>query len=140
MPIEGYKSLCERNALVITSKDDRNPQKHIGHNKKTSFVTHYRIDGVIIEDGQKCDFLLINEEDAVAYLIELKGSDLTKAAEQLEETEKKLSKILAKYDIKYRIVAKKCRTQEIESSKFRKYRARWKGKLLYKSMVIEENI
>lgn len=39
-----------------------------------------------------------------------------------------------------RIVANKCKTQEIYSSAYRKYQIRWKGRLIQKTGYIEENI
>lgn len=141
MPIRGYKSLCNEKASTITSKDQGGSQKHIAHNRNSSLVTHYKVDGVIITNGNKCDFLLINEDKRTAYLIELKGSDLSWAAMQLDATERALSSQLAPYQpLQYRIVANKCRTSEIETAEFKKYRLRWRGRLVYKSIQLEENI
>ena len=140
MPLKGFESVCDERAAQIVSKDKKNPQYHKGMNISRAYVTHYQIDGVVIKTGSKCDYLLINEDTQRAYLIELKGSDLVKAAEQLEATEKALQKELSGYSIFYRIVANKCKTQEIRSSSFRKYQMRWKGRLVQKTGYIEENI
>lgn len=82
----------------------------------------------------------MNEEKKIAYLIELKGSDLIKASQQLETTAKVLEEELSDYTLQYRIVANKCKTQEIYSSAYRKYQIRWKGRLIQKTGFIEENI
>lgn len=140
MPLNGFTSICAPDAPIIISKDKKNPPKHVGKNKNRSYVTHYKIDGEVIQTGVRCDFLLINEDAMKAYLIELKGSDMLKAAEQLEATEKRLRSQLAKYDINYRIVANKCKTQQIDSSQFKKYKIKWKGKLVYKVNLLEEFI
>lgn len=140
MPLQNFESLCNRNALQIVSKDKRNSQYHKAENRNRAYVTHYRIDGVVITTGNRCDFLLMNEDEKTAYLIELKGSDLVIAAEQLEATEKTLKKELCEYNLQYRIVANKCKTQEIHSSAYRKYQLRWKGRLKQKTGFIEENI
>lgn len=140
MPLNGFESLCKRNAPQIVSKDKGNPQYHKGNNPTRAYVTHYKIDGVVIKEGNKCDYLLLNEESRIAYLIELKGSDLVKAAEQLEATEKVLRQELSTYGLQYRIIANKCKTQEIRSSAYRKYQIRWKGRLQQKSGFIEETI
>lgn len=84
--------------------------------------------------------LLMNETSKTAYLIELKGSDLVKAASQLEATENALRSQLVEYQLQYRIVANKCKTQEIHSSAYRKYQIRWKSRLLQKTGYIEEKI
>ncbi|WP_373218986.1 hypothetical protein [Ruminococcus sp. 5_1_39BFAA] len=140
MPLEGFKSLCSENAAQIVSKDKGNPQYHKGINTGKRYVTHYKIDGVVIKAGSRCDYLLMNEETQIAYLIELKGSDLVKAAEQLEATENALRRELSAYTLQYRIVANKCKTQEVHSSAYRKYQVRWKGRLIQKTSFIEENI
>lgn len=141
MPIAGYTSLCKERAPIISSRDKGESQTHIAYNKDSSLVTHYKVDGVIIKSGNKCDFLLINEDKKTAYLIELKGSDLSWAAMQLQATEQTLSVQLAPYQpLQYRIVANKCRTSEIETAEFKKYRKRWKKRLVYKSVKYEENI
>ncbi len=62
------------------------------------------------------------------------------AAEQIEATESTLAKELSVYRLQYRIVANKCKTQEIHSSAYRKYQLRWKGRLIQKTGCIEEKI
>ena len=74
MPLKGITSLCSKYAMQIVSKDKGNPQYHRAKNK---------IDGNVIKAGSRCDYLLLNEESRMAYLIELKGSDLVKAAEDI---------------------------------------------------------
>ena len=140
MPLKNFNSLCDKNAPQIVSRDKKNPQCHKRNNTSREEVTHYQIDGVVIKTGNKCDYLLINETKKVAYLIELKGSDLVKAAQQLESTEIFLKKELSDYKLQYRIVANKCKTQEIHSSAYRKYQMQWKKNLLQKTGFIEENI
>lgn len=140
MPLQNFESICNKNAAQIVSRDKGNPQYHKADNRRRAYVTHYRIDGTVITTGSRCDFLLMNEDRKAAYLIELKGSDLVKAAEQLEATAKELARELSGYDLRYRIVANKCRTQEIYSAAYRKYQIRWRGRLLQKTGFIEEEI
>ena len=140
MPLRGFESICSKNAGQIVSRDKGNPQYHKGNNIGKAYVTHYKIDGVVITKKERCDYLLINEETHTAYLIELKGSDLVKAARQLEITENHLHRELFGYQVRYRIVANKCKTQEIRTSEYRKYQIRWKGRLIQRTVFIEENI
>ena len=137
MPLNGFTSLCSKNAKQIVSRDKGNPQYHKANNVSNSEVTHYQIDGKVIKTGDRCDYLLMNETSKTAYLIELKGSDLVKAASQLEATENALRSQLVEYQLQYRIVANKCKTQEIHSSAYRKYQIRWKSRLLQKTGYIE---
>ena len=141
MPLEEFDSICEKNAKIIVSQDKgaRSP-KHIANNKSKNSVTHYRIDGVVITQGKRCDFLLMNEDKKVAYLIELKGSDLCHASEQLEATASVLVPQLANYKLQYRIVYKTSRTHQIESSKFKRYKNQWGTALKQKSIQLEEDI
>lgn len=141
MPLDGYRSLCAQRASVITSKDKRNSKTtHIANNVRNNYVTKYRIDGEVITEGARCDFLLMNEDAGNAYLIELKGSDLVKAAEQLEETRKKLVSELSAYQVYYRIVANKCSTHKIHLTNFRKYQIKWGDNLKYASIQMVEDI
>lgn len=140
MPLKGFVSLCDRHAARIVSKDRGNPQYHKGNNIRKAYVTHYKIDGIVIKDKERCDYLLLNEETHTAYFIELKGSDLVKAAKQLEHTANDLQQELSDYKIQYRIVANKCKTQEIRTAEYRKYQIRWKGRLIQRTGFIEENI
>ena len=140
VPLSGYTSLCKEYTPIICSRDQGGLQTHIGYNRKPACVTHYKIDGVVITAGNKCGYLLMNEDTLTAYLIELKGSDLCWAALQLDSTEKALAKQLSGYSLQYRIVANKCKTQEIESAAFKKYRNKWKRRLAYKTIRLEENI
>ncbi len=93
-----------------------------------------------MKTGNRCDYLLLNEDSHMAYFIELKGSDLVKAAKQLEATEAFLRQKLSGYQAQYRIVANKCKTQEVRSSAYRKYQIQWKGRLVQKTGFIEEKI
>lgn len=140
MPLIGFESICSRDAAQIVSRDRGNPQYHKGINSGRVYVSHYRIDGVVIKSGNRCDYLLMNEAARIAYLIELKGSDLIKAAKQLEATETALIQQLSDYSLRYRIVANKCRTQEIRSSEYRKYQLRWNKRLMLRTGYIEEDI
>ena len=140
MPLTGFESLRGTNDKQIVSRDKGNPQYHKAINTVKAYVTHYQIDGVVIKSGDRCDYLLMNEDKKIAYLIELKGSDLVKAAKQLESTENALRQALVGYSMRYRIVANKCKTQEIKSSAYRKYQIRWKDRLLQKTGFIEEII
>ena len=140
MPLKGFTSLCSKYAMQIVSKDKGNPQYHRAKNPAGDYVTHYKIDGNVIKAGSRCDYLLLNEESRMAYLIELKGSDLVKAVEQLEATENDLRQSLSGCQVQYRIVANKCKTQEVRSSAYRKYQIRWKGRLMLRTRAIEEDI
>lgn len=139
MPLDGFQSSCEPNARLIVSRDKRSNKQHRADNKNLHKVTHYRIDGVVVSKGKKCDYLLIDEDKKIAYLIELKGSRITDAVSQFEGTECALGReFRGKYTLYYRIVASKCPTHSIENSTFRKFKIRCGNRLLYGTNKIEE--
>ena len=141
MPLTGFSSLCGDHASKIVSKDRKNNQKHIANNIDGSSVTQYQIDGVVITSSQpRCDFLVMNDDKKDAYLIELKGSDISKAVIQLEATASVLRSQLNGYDINYRIVHNRCNTQEILTSQVLKFKKAHKGKIKMGSKKMEENI
>lgn len=124
MPLPGFSSLCEDHQKNVVSRDYGTKRKHTAINPNGAcFVTQYNIDGVVIRTGKRCDFLVMNEDKKDAYLIELKGSDVEKAAEQLVETAKTLSEQLRSYNKHYRIVCTRCRTHAINSTKYKKLTA-----------------
>ncbi len=108
MQLQGFSPLFEDDKRpVIVSKDKGSSCKHIAINDTPSLVAHYHIDGEVITVGPRCDFLLMNADTRLAYLIELKGRHVNNAIDQLVATEKALKSQLAGYSIRYRIVAGK---------------------------------
>lgn len=140
MPLNKYKSECGLRDPIVISKDKGSSRRHIAHTNGCD-ITQYRIDGNVITQGNKCDYLVMNETDKIAYFIELKGADLGWAAKQLSATVEQFGKNFAQqYQIRLRIVASKCKTQEIETTEFRRFRKKWKNTLKYATNVIEEVI
>ena len=113
MPLEGFVSLCadERQSTIV-SRDKGSQRSHVANNVNRNLVAHYRIDGDVIHSNkeQKCDFLLLNEDKATAYLIELKGKSIGEAIKQLENTEKLLANELEPYHLQFRIICSKAKT------------------------------
>ena len=137
MPINGYESLCEERQKIIVSKDKKHPQKHRALNINEDRVNHYRVDGVIITNQTACDFLLVNEESGIAYLIELKGGEVSDAVSQLKHSAETLKRELEKNTKQFRIVAKKCKTQQIENASTKKLLAEWRRKKCIRICEIE---
>ena len=144
MPISNYVPDYDGNKRFIISEE--NNRKHVGKNLGECRITHYKIDGVIFINETTCDYILINEDKKFAYLIELKGCGIDKAAEQLEATSDKLSKYLRDYNIRFRIIAsnvpsRKSRTHGVNSSSYKLLSLWGKNNLLVMSTnTLEENI
>lgn len=101
----------DRRAIIV-SKDDKNSScEHCAKNTikddgKRSLIRKFKIDDDIIVEGNKCDFMILNDDLNNAYLIELKGNDINHAIDQLEETYNKINAVLRGYEFFFRIVYK----------------------------------
>jgi hypothetical protein len=103
LPLANYKSECAERQRIIVSKET--PNEHRAINKDACLVRQFKVDGyVITENIKKCDYLVLNDDRHTAYFIELKGSDITGAIEQIRQTVEKLEKYLSSYVKKLRIV------------------------------------
>uniref|UniRef100_UPI004025C330 hypothetical protein n=1 Tax=Dialister sp. TaxID=1955814 RepID=UPI004025C330 len=121
-----FQSLCSERQSKIVSQDreSRNPCKHIAVNKDQSNVAQYQLDGqVFTGHEQRCDFLVMNQDKKSAYLIELKGSNILHAMDQVLSAENLLKEDLVGYSVFYRIIYRS-RTQEVRKSRI----IRWKEK------------
>lgn len=144
MPLPNFKSLCGKKQKIIVSRDAGNPQQHIAVNESGCIVSQYKIDGDVIRDDERCDYLVWNEDKKNIYLIELKGSDLNHAVEQLENTEKILNNRFFDYlkecTTYYRIVLNRVITHQLHSNYVKKFEKTRPNRLLIKTKVLEENI
>lgn len=79
----------ERTDRMISLWDRRGGRSnYIGLNPDLKNITQIEIDGCVFneQEGRKCDFLLLNNNDRLSYFIELKGSSLKDAYEQIANT------------------------------------------------------
>ena len=86
---------------------------------------------------ERCDYLLLNDEAATSYYIELKGSDLPKAIRQIENTIKLLSPSLPGYAVLRRIVYH-TGSHNVHASEVLRWKARYKA--VVKERAYSENI
>lgn len=146
MPLPKFQSLCELHQKKIVSKDRGSKPEHIANNIEGCEVYQYRIDGNIIREGLRCDFMIWNEKRRDIYLIELKGSDLDHALEQLDATDiilrNQYYKDIKNCIINYRVVLNRTpnHTHSLMSNKVKKFKKNHSGSLVYKSEKLEENI
>lgn len=139
--LEKFESLCEERQKIIVSKDKGSRVEHRANNIEQCRVRHYQIDGVVITDlnKSKCDFLLTNDDRKKVYFIELKGTDVKKSIEQLEETERILGNEFPDYERYFRIVYK-ANTHGIRSTAISKFKIRKKGRVIAATDRYEEDI
>lgn len=118
-----------------------NKCEHRGINVNHHYGRHFKIDGGVFPRScseEKCDYLLLNDTDKRAYFIELKGSDLEKAIEQVENTIRLLREGIVGYTIFRRIIYRSG-THDIQGSAALKWRKQHPTAII-KSRVLEENI
>ena len=125
-----YENLCkDKRQPIIVSQDRRSDCQHraqnvVKQNNLRSAVRRYKIDGNIIIDGNKCDYLVLNDDLKTAYLIELKGKDIHHAIKQLEDTLNIMKENLPDYTFFLRIAYTGRCTHNVHDNKIN----RWKEK------------
>lgn len=108
--LSDYENLCtEERQKIIVSQDHRSQCQHraqniVRQNNLRSIVRQYKVDGNIIKEGNKCDYIILNDDLKTVYLIELKGHDIHHAIKQLEDTLKIMKDNLHDYTFFLRIV------------------------------------
>jgi hypothetical protein len=143
--IENYQD-CEKFSgkhKQVVFKDDKVSRKYIGKNPKQKDLIGLRVDDCLIKEGQKCDYLLINVNDKTLYFIELKGSDLVKAIDQIDRTLDILLPKIEHQTVNGRVVLSRVSTPDLVSSRYIKLKKRLKdlnGTLEQKSVLMEEII
>jgi hypothetical protein len=77
---------CNNNKIVV-AQDEKNPKcEYRLINNSAKRVCKVTVDGCYVTEDKRCDFLLIDCDSKAAFFIELKGSDVLKAVEQIDET------------------------------------------------------
>lgn len=133
------KSKCTLHQKVVVCEECH--KKYIANNIERDEVYKYKIDGDVLSPSTsqpRCDFLVENATKGNAYLIELKGTDITHAVEQIEATICLFSAQLGDYTILPRIVYRR-NTHGIRSSKVNAFKRKY-PKTKIQTNVIEENI
>lgn len=116
---------------------------HVGCNKNGSYVRQYRVDGGVVPksyEGARCDYLLLNDDRKRAYYIELKGSDIRKAMQQIDVSVAMLQPDHPGYTV-YRRIVYCSGSHEVQSSEVLRWKAKHGPKLVkIKSRRMEEDI
>lgn len=141
-PFDRCFEFCHEQRPLILCADKKSSTRYVYENRKSDHVTKYRVDGELITDnGAKCDFLLLNCEQEKAFFIELKGSDLIRAIEQIDRTIDLLKDTLGGFAFHARIVLTRVNTTDLLNSKYLKLKKkveRFNGDLEKKSRQMTE--
>jgi hypothetical protein len=127
---------------IVTCTDNKCSTKYIYENDSLDELSKYRVDGCLInDDGSKCDFLLLNCNKNTAYFIELKGSDLIKAVEQIDRSIDILHNDFRTFSVEARIVLTRVNTTDLKNTKLIRLEGRLKklnGKLIKQTRQLTE--
>lgn len=145
MDCDPYKKCFEfikQKNKVVTCSDKKPSTKYIYTNNSLDELSKYIVDGCLIDDdGAKCDFLLLNCNKEISYFIELKGSDLIRAVEQIDRSIDILHKDFKSFSVEARIVLTRVNTTDLKSAKLIRLESKLRklnGKLIKKSILLEE--
>lgn len=123
---------CRENIRHKKIPFDENRSKLTLFNPNRIDVTRIRVDGCEINEGIRCDYLLLKEDEEI--FIELKGTDLNHALRQIVATMQRLSEDLPFYPKRAYIICTKTPlvSSEIQSISI-KFRKKYSCKLVVRS-------
>ena len=105
-------------------KSEENGCEHTGRNPARHFLRQFHIDGEVIPRESpvlRCDYLVLDDTEPKAYYIELKGSNISRAIDQVENSVRSFQASLKGYTVFRRIIYR-TGTHSVQSSKA----LRWK--------------
>lgn len=131
---------CEartRNRRIVLEENSR---KITFTNDTCQEVRRIRIDGCVITDGIRCDYLLIDSIE-IEYYVELKGSDVKHAVEQLKRTIELVSKEQWRQQKFCFIISSRCPllTPKIQELKVR-FKKKYNAELIIKNNAHEHKL
>lgn len=136
--INAYKPYRAGSYPQFSSSENR--CTHVAKNPKGKYIRQFQVDGGVFSKGKepkRCDYLLLDDTDQRSYYIELKGSDVTAAIEQIESTISLIGSSLKNYKIYCRIVYRTA-TQRLYNSRLIKWKSQRNA--IIKSNCLEETL
>jgi hypothetical protein len=131
------------NRKIVPFKDNDHSTEYRYINQISNHLAKYRVDGGLISDGKKCDFLLLNCEKKQSFFIELKGSDINHAIDQIDRSIEALKNHLPNFAFFARIVVTRVNTIDLKNTKFLRLEKKvksLKGDLMKRSGLLEETV
>lgn len=99
---------------------------HIAENQNGKYVRQFKVDGEVFPSGgngpKRCDYLILDDTGKQSYYIELKGSDIPRAIQQIESSIAEINPSIG-YDIHCRVIFRTS-THEVKGAEV----LRWKRK------------
>ena len=104
----------------IDIKFSENKREYNAQNQDKKSILGFKVDkGLINDENERCDYSLIIQNE-ICFLIELKGCDVSHAAEQIMKTQNVFSKKYGITKFAARIVCSKAKTAELNSYAYKK--------------------
>ena len=92
-------------------------KKYTGNNINEKYYYCYMPDKMYSNESKACDYLLYNDSIKNVYFIELKGSDVLKAVDQIVSSIKLYGQYFNDYTINARIVPSRVNTLDLKTAK-----------------------
>jgi len=110
-------------------------------NPKQIEVRKIRIDGCVIKEGIKCDYMIITIHNGYEYYIELKGSDVDHALKQIERTITLVSSNQQRITKHCFIISTRCplASPKIQDIKI-KFKKQYNANLIIKNILLEHTL
>lgn len=141
LKLDNYRSHCTQRAKTIVCTDPGTRSKYTAVNRKEHQVRQYLVDGEVIKDLSvyKCDWIITEEDLGDIYLIELKGTDIRKAIQQIESTEKILASSIQKYNRTYYRISPTHVPHQLYTQEYKRFKQKHprKGELICKENLQE---
>ena len=116
IPAECIEYQNREKALMFSEKG----RSYCGLNPDSKEILGFKVDkGLINDENDRCDYSLIVQND-VCFLIELKGRDVSHAAEQIMSTREIFEKNYGIKKFVARIVCSKAKTAELDTNAFKR--------------------
>lgn len=131
-----------REGKLQTFTSSENGCTHVGKNIDRNKVRQFKVDGQVLRAGDadsRCDYLLLNDEKQSSYYIELKGSDLKKAIQQIEDTISMIAPSIPTYTVFRRIIYR-TGSHNVHDSKVTIWKGKHKRSAIIKARMLEENV
>lgn len=113
---------------------------YIGKNPNDKEIRQYKIDGEVFPKNSsplRCDYLFLNDTNRVAYYVELKGTDIFHAIEQIQQTEKEIQPSIREYAV-YRRIIYYSRSHRVNDQRVQKWKLQGKGANVLKERKHED--
>ena len=141
---------CEKirtdSKIVITDPGSKNNRSKFRlENPKKSDVRVIQVDDCVIKQGMRCDYLVIipnnnKSADGQEVYVELKGSDVKHAVEQLATTIEKLTDNMSASKLCF-VASTSCPLTSTQIQKFKKeFKKKYKAKLTIKNGEIVHKV